>query len=146
MTNPPICNGSVNTTGKYCQRCYDYLKKHPEGLYPLPPKGEVHYAPNGDPICHICGKAIRKLGNHIAFYHKMSQNEYREMFGLYHNTRLSNEDYKDMMRKYNYKYAKVVVNNNLIKGGINTRTDKVILPGKRLNRKINIKIVGDDEK
>lgn len=76
----------------------------------------------------------------------MSQNEYREMFGLYHNTRLSNEDYKDMMRKYNYKYAKVVVNNNLIKGGINTRTDKVILPGKRLNRKINIKIVGDDEK
>ncbi len=141
MTPCPMCKDLINTTGKYCQKCYNYLKKHPEGLYPLPPKGTIHYANNGDPICHICGKAVRKLGNHIAFCHKMSQKEYRERFGLYHNTRLSNEDYQKEMRKYNEKYAEVVVKDNLLKAGMNTRVNKINIPKRKLGYQIKIQVI-----
>lgn len=136
MTPCPICKDPIDTTGKYCQKCYDYLKKHPEGLYPLPPKGEIHYANNGDPICHICGKAIRKLGNHIALAHKMPQHEYREMFGLYHNTKLANSDYQETMRKYNEQYSDIVVKDNLLKGGMNTRVGIVDIPRRKLGYKV----------
>lgn len=128
-----LCGGHNDTTGKYCQKCYMYLKLHPEGVYPLPPKGEVVYAPNGDPICHICGMAYRKLGNHIFNRHGITQNQYREMFKLYHNTKLSNKEYQDTMRKYNKDNYDVVVVENLIKGGVDTRvSENNILPGRKL--------------
>ena len=41
-----LCGNISDTTGRYCQKCYNYLRKHPEGLYDLPPKGEVVYASN----------------------------------------------------------------------------------------------------
>jgi len=132
-----LCGELNDTSGKHCQKCYLYLKKHPEGKYELPPKGEVRYAANGDPICHICGMAYRKLGNHIAFKHHISQNEYRDMFKLYHNTKLSNNDYKQHMREYNKRDYSIVVEKNLIENGVNTRTsNKNILPGRKLGKKI----------
>ena len=73
MKQCQMCGGNNTTTGKYCNTCYSYLRKHPEGDYPLPPKGVIHYASNGDPICHICGQAHRKLGNHIRFKHNITQ-------------------------------------------------------------------------
>ena len=127
-----LCGEVSDTTGKYCQKCYLYLKVHPEGVYKLPPKGEVHYAPNGDPICHICGMAYRKLGNHIAFRHHLTQEAYRELFNLYHNTKLSNDEYKETMREYNKRDYDKVVKENLIKGGVHNRTTNLILPGRRL--------------
>lgn len=127
-----ICNGILDTTGKYCQKCYNYLRNHPEGIYPLPPKGEICYAPNGDVICHICGMAYRKLGNHIRFKHNLSQVEYRELFKLYHNTKLSNIDYRDKMRLYNNRYYDKVVKKNLIEHGANTRTTNVTIPKRKL--------------
>ena len=96
-----ICGNKNTTTGKHCNSCYAYLRRHPEGIYDLPKPGEIKYAPNGDPICHICGQAHRKLGNHIRFKHQMSQIEYREKYKLYRNTRLSNYEYQEKMSKYN---------------------------------------------
>ena len=109
------------TSGSLCQSCRTYLSKHPEGTYIIPGYGEVAYAFNGDPICHICGQAHRKLGNHIAFKHHMSQKDYRDMFGLYRNTKLSNEDYIAHMSILNDKYKDVVVKKNLIEKGVKTR-------------------------
>ena len=123
MTNCEIC-GALKSRGRYCGNCYAYLRKHPEGRYPLPEKGTVAYATNGDPICHLCGEAHRKLGSHIAFRHHMTQNEYRDMFRLYHNTRLSNCEYIKNMSQINNKHRDVVVKENLIKGGIKTRSSK----------------------
>ena len=143
--NCPLCGGIKDTTGKYCQKCYNYLKIHPEGVYPLPNKGEVVYAPNGDPICHICGMAYRKLGNHIRFKHNISQTIYRETFGLYHNTRLSNDEYKCTMRRYNKDNYDKVVKDNLLKGGAKTRTSSTnVLPGKKMNKKISEIVFGGD--
>lgn len=119
-----ICGDINTTTGQYCQSCYGYLRKHPEGVYPLPPKRQIVYADNGDPICHICGQAYRKLGNHIRFKHHLTQNEYRDMFGLYHNTKLSNISYRNKMAEYNKCYKDIVVDINLLKKGKKTRVSK----------------------
>lgn len=115
-----------------CQSCCTYLRNHPEGFYELPPKGEVYYAPNGDVICHICGQAHRKLGSHIVLKHKMTQQEYRDEFKLYHNTRLSNKDYIKKMKNYTYKYKDIVINDNLIEKGKKTRiTADFNTPGRK---------------
>ena len=144
MKQCQMCGGNNTTTGKYCNTCYSYLRKHPEGDYPLPPKGVIHYASNGDPICHICGQAHRKLGNHIRFKHNITQNEYRDMFGLYHNTRLSNYEYIENMSQINNKYRDIVVKENLIKGGTKTRiTHENGLAGRKFQHKISKRILGD---
>ena len=113
--NTPISRGTM------CSACYAYLRKHPEGWYPLPPKGEIQLASNGDIICHICGAAYPKLGNHISFKHHMTPTEYKDAFNLYHSAQLTNERYKKKMRKYTKKYYKKVVKKNLIKRGRSTR-------------------------
>ena len=137
-----FCGGVNKTTGKYCNTCYGYLRKHPEGRYPLPPKGMVHYAPNGDTICHICGEAQRKLGSHIAHRHHISQNEYRDMFELYHNTRLSNYEYIENMSQINNKYKDKVVKENLIKCCVNTRiSHENGLSGRKFQHKVTEKVL-----
>ena len=142
MKQCQMCGGNNTTTGKYCNACYSYLRKHPEGEYPLPPKGVIHYASNGDPICHICGQAHRKLGNHIRFKHNMTQNEYRDMFRLYHNTRLSNYEYIENMSQINNKHKDIVVKKNLIKCGVKTRiTHENGLAGRKFQHKVTEKVL-----
>lgn len=121
MRTCKLCKNKFGQKGYYCPSCYAYLRIHPEGIYELPNAGEIRRASNGDPICHICGMAYRKLGNHIAFKHHMTQNEYRDMFKLYHNTKLSNYEYIDKMSQYNNIHKDIVVKENLIKGGKKTR-------------------------
>ena len=143
MKQCQMCGANNTTTGKYCNTCYSYLRKHTEGDYPLPPKGVIHYASNGDPICHICGQAHRKLGNHIRFKHNITQNEYRDMFKLYHNTRLSNYEYINNMSQINNKHKDVVVKENLIKCGVKTRiTHENGLAGRKFQHKISKRILG----
>ena len=137
-----FCGGINKTTGKYCNTCYSYLRRHPEGRYSLPPKGVVYYAPNGDVICHICGEAQRKLGSHIAYRHHMSQNEYRDMFELYHNTRLSNSEYINNMSQINNRHKDKVVKENLIKCGVNTRiSHENGLSGRKFQHKVTEKVL-----
>lgn len=104
-----------------CMRCYQYLKKHPEGTYPVPPVGTVYYAPNGDPICHICGQAHAKLGQHIFYVHNIKAPEYKKMFGLRPAFKLTNQDYSHKMRDYTYQYKDKVIMDNLVKAGKHTR-------------------------
>lgn len=137
-----LCGDISDTTGPYCQKCYNYLRRHPEGVYPLPAKGEVAYAPNGDCICHICGMAYRKLGNHIMNRHGMTQNAYREEYGLHHNTKLSSKEYISMMKDYNDQYYNLVVKENLLVGGKLTRlADDYTIPKRKIgNNQIKEKI------
>jgi hypothetical protein len=116
-----MCNTSHNRTSPLCQRCYAYLRKHPEGYYPIPPKGVLTFALNGDPICHVCGGAYSKLGAHITQVHNMTPLEYKDTFNLLHNTKLTSERYKTKMRQYNKKYYRKVVKKNLLKKGVFTR-------------------------
>lgn len=115
------CGQTHTRTAPLCQRCYMYFRKHPEGYYPIPPKGSLSFATNGDPICHECGGAYSKLGNHIRQVHDMTIIEYKDKHNLLHNTQLTSEKYKTKMRNYTKKYYRKVVKKNLIKKGILTR-------------------------
>lgn len=115
------CGHTHTRTAPLCQRCYMYFRKHPEGYYPIPPKGSLSFATNGDPICHECGGAYSKLGNHIRQVHDMTIIEYKDKHNLLHNTQLTSEKYKTKMRNYTKKYYRKVVKKNLIKKGILTR-------------------------
>lgn len=127
----PQCGVEHNRTAPLCQPCYMYLRRHPEGVYPLPPKGVVELAINGDVICHECGMAYPKLGNHIRFKHNMTQREYKDKHGLLYSTQLTNAKYKKKMRKYVKKHYAKVVSSNLIKKGESTRFQKgQIVPGR----------------
>lgn len=115
------CGQTHNRTAPLCQRCYMYFRKHPEGYYPIPPNGSLSFATNGDPICHECGGAYSKLGNHIRQVHDMTIIEYKDKHNLLHNTQLTSEKYRTKMRNYTKKYYRKVVKKNLIKKGILTR-------------------------
>jgi hypothetical protein len=121
MRTCTMCNTPHNRSALLCQRCYLYLKKHPEGYYPIPPKGTLSFALNGDPICHICGGAYSKLGTHITQVHNMTPLEYKDKFNLLHSTQLTSERYKTKMRQYNKKHYRKVVKKNLLKKGVFTR-------------------------
>src|SRR5574344_276038 len=59
-----FCGGAGDKRYRgYCQSCYRYFITENKKLYPLydPAKGP-QYAPNGDCICPLCGKAFTKLG------------------------------------------------------------------------------------
>ena len=66
------------------------------------------------------------------------------MFGLYHNTRLSNYEYIENMSQINNKYRDIVVKENLIKRGVKTRTSHENgLAGRKFQQKISKRILGD---
>ena len=51
------------TLGRLCQSCQVYFN---DGgvVHPLPEKGVIALDEKGYVICHICGKAYKKLGGH----------------------------------------------------------------------------------
>jgi len=53
--------------------------------------GRMLYTPNGQVICHICGKAFAILGNHLRS-HNITASEYRKQFGLSNKQSLSSKE------------------------------------------------------
>lgn len=130
--NCKICN--TPNKNRLCQRCRRYLHLHPEGRYPLPPKGTLALAPNGDPICPLCGEAHRKLGNHLAFYHHIPAKEARLAHNLQANTRISNQDYISHMHNLNIQQPTAKEN---LQKGIHTRYKKGdSVPGRGKHKRI----------
>lgn len=121
MRTCTMCGLEHTRTAPLCQRCYQYLRRHPEGLYPIPSDGSLILASNGDPICHECGGAYAKLGNHITQVHHMTPIEYKDKHNLLHSIHLTSDYYKDKMRYHTKKHYRKVVKKNLIKKGASTR-------------------------
>lgn len=65
-----------------CPSCYKYYVVDGEHDYDIPDKGVIACTPEGKVICHICGKAYKKLGNHIYQIHHITTKEYRKQFEL----------------------------------------------------------------
>lgn len=115
------CTGEARTKYLgYCQACYKYFKDGKK-IYPIPADGTIISNEDGEIICHECGKAFAKLGNHIHQRHNMTLNEYKDKHKLYHNDKLTSEDYQERMRKYTDENYRKVVIKNLIKKGKKTR-------------------------
>lgn len=102
----------------YCQACYKYFVLDQKEIYPLPNKGEITYAPNGDCICPFCGKAFRKLGTHFYYSHGLSSKEAHVKAGWDIKAKATNEQYRDLMRS---KLQEKCVVENLLNAGKATR-------------------------
>ena len=86
-----------------CETCHRYFK---EGgiINPLPGPGTIAYDHRGCVVCHICGKAYKRLGTHVKQFHNMTIKEYKERFGLCNNTKTTEANYSKMMHDYAYQY------------------------------------------
>ena len=103
-----------------CQSCYNYY--HSGGTNnPIPEKGEIKLDRRGFVICHICGRAYKRLGSHIRESHDMTIKEYKECFGLCNNAKTTERTYSVIMRKLAYKNG---MPERLVKAGFNTRIKK----------------------
>lgn len=129
------CCGDIieNRRSDLCQSCYVYFK---DGgvIHPLPKEGTVEKDERGFIICHICGKAYRKLGGHIVGKHKMTTDIYKEKFGLCSRTKITETNYSQMMSVLAYKYN---MPEQLKAVGLNTRI-KYGEKDKRKGKKIRL--------
>ena len=116
--------------GHTCQGCYNYFRKGGT-INRLPALGEVVRDNRGYVVCHICGRAYKRLGSHIKESHDMTIAEYKEVFGLCNNTRTTEYTYSQHMRDLAYQYDMPV---KLQIAGFNTRIkagDKHLRLGKQ---------------
>ena len=103
-TNCKKCgNHTENRFRGYCERCYNYYRNGGTDN-PIPPKGVLTYDKRGYVICHICGMAFKKLGQHAWSKHNMTSKEYKEEFELCDNSHLTESTYAKKMSKLAYKY------------------------------------------
>lgn len=86
-----------------CQACYNYYHKGGTDN-PLPPLGKIEYDYRGYVVCHICGRAYKRLGSHIKEWHNMSIAEYKAEFELCNNARTTEVNYSAHMHDLAYKY------------------------------------------
>jgi hypothetical protein len=100
-----------------CQGCYKYFQSGGT-VNPLPKTGEIAYDSRGFVVCHICGKAYKRLGSHIKESHGTTIAEYKERFGLCANSKTTEHTYSELMRQH-------ALDNNmpmrLMIAGFNTR-------------------------
>lgn len=85
--------------GTLCQSCQKYIKEGGK-FHPLPPKGQALQDERGYYICHICGMAYSKLGEHIRRKHHMTVEEYKAEFGLMKSQQLTSAKYHGKMSEY----------------------------------------------
>lgn len=86
-----------------CQACYNYY--HKGGIdNPLPPLGVIAHDHRGYVICHICGRAYKRLGSHIKESHGMTIAEYKAKFELCNKTKTTEANYSVLMHNLAYKH------------------------------------------
>jgi len=101
----------------WCQGCYKYF--HSGGkVNPLPERGVIAHDDLGNVVCHICGRAYKRLGSHIKESHDMTIKEYKERFGLCECSKTTERNYSKMMSDYAYKNN---MPEQLQSSGFNTR-------------------------
>ena len=103
-----------------CQACYNYYRLGGTDN-PLPQLGKIEYDYRGYVICHICGRAYKRLGSHVKESHGMTTAEYKAKFELCNNARTTEANYSKLMHDLAYKYD---MPNRLKEAGKATRVKK----------------------
>ena len=106
--------------GETCQGCYKYFRDGGTEN-PVPAPGEIAYDGRGYVVCHICGRAYRRLGSHIRESHGMTIAEYKEAYGLCACAKTTERTYSDHMRDLSYLHG---MPERLIRTGVRTRVKK----------------------
>lgn len=107
--------------GGSCQGCYNYFRNGGT-VNPIPNAGEITQDERGFVICHICGRAYKRLGSHIKESHNLTIAEYKEMFGLCNNAKTTERSYSMKMRESAYRNC---MPQRLQQAGFNTRIKSV---------------------
>ena len=71
------CNKLIPTKiypGQTCQGCYLYYLKGGTDN-PTPPKGKIAYDHRGYVVCHICGRAYKRLGKKVRLQECLDRSE-----------------------------------------------------------------------
>ena len=119
------CNEKHKRPAPLCQKCYLWHKTHPNTPIIYPKKSQVLYTNDNNEIyCWYCGKSYTKIFQHIRYAHNISKNDACDEQRLYHTHQYTGLKYREKMKQYNYENRDIVVNENLIKSGINTRYKK----------------------
>jgi len=101
------------------------ISRYSRGLtLELPKFGEVKRDNQGNCYCHICGFAFKKVLSHATQKHKITALEYKKKFGLYTSKGLLSTESKKIAQNRTQENYSLVVEQNLIKGGDNTRYKK----------------------
>ena len=109
-------NDAPNNMQGYCQACYRYFVMEGKIVYP-PYEGPVQYAPNGDVICPVCGKAYRKMCSHTWQAHNLTSKELFKKFGWKERkVKATCKEYRVMMK--DIQHAKCITE-NLVEHGNN---------------------------
>ena len=95
--------------------------KYYSSINPLPAYGQLAQDSTGNYICHICGKAFKKVLSHATQKHGITAQEYKHTFGLYSSKGLLAPESKRLARQRNAENRSVVIDQNLIVGGSSTR-------------------------
>lgn len=111
--------GKIYPSGM-CQACYLYFHKGGTVNTP-PPAGVIAKDYRGYVVCHICGRAYKRLGSHIKESHSMTITEYKKEFGLCNNAKTTEVSYSNHMHNLAYKYN---MPQRLQETGRNTRIKK----------------------
>lgn len=106
--------------GQICQGCYNYFRKGGT-VNNLPNPGEVKRDERGYVVCHICGRAYKRLGSHIKESHGMTIAEYKEEFGLCNNAKTTEYTYSQHMRNLAYQHDMPM---RLQLAGVSTRVQR----------------------
>jgi len=102
-----------------CSKCYQ-RERYSRSRFEIPPKGVKYVTEDDKYVCHICGKAYKKLAQHAYNSHGMNEKEYKEKFGLDRKGIVAKST-RDLLRKSVKDNYKLVVGENLIKGGADNR-------------------------
>jgi hypothetical protein len=86
--------------------------------------GEIEYDENGKPVCEICGKAFHRVISHIRQKHDMSEREYKLKYGFDLGKGICSLESSEKTRQKTLDNFDLVIGQNLIKGGQNSRFQK----------------------
>lgn len=128
--------GRLIDTSRYngmCQSCYVYFRNGGK-VNPIPEPGRIEYDYRGYVVCHICGKAYKRLGSHVKEFHNISIEEYKKQFGLCARAKTTEKSYSDMM---SLSAKKNNMDKQLIEAGKNTRIKKGDV-SKRANKEVRL--------
>lgn len=89
-----------------------------------PDYGKVIKSTDGRIVCHICGKAYRKLGGHVVQKHGITSYQYKIMFGLETSHGLISDEHKQHLADCVMRNYERCVVQNLVKKGSKTRFAK----------------------
>jgi hypothetical protein len=108
-----------------CKNCYQTRNLYGDfKFHELPAKGVIEYDEEGNPICHICGRASKKLMGHVRQKHNITAYDYKKEFGLNTTHGIMCESSVELARKRNLEHYDTVVKKNLIACGKQTRFNK----------------------